>query len=512
MTTEPGKGTKRKAGLVTLGCPNLPGVWLPYAHSNSVGNLKRAAAGRVLKDVPAPDSDAIKRLMKRARGLGAKLAGYRPWDIFDFPQTLTGAKRTRYWDAAVTASRGVYRRSWAFVNAFIKVERTNPAAKHDPDPRVIQFRKAPFCVMIARFLKPIERKYYHVSVDGVSGLRMIGKGLNLDQRADLTLRKWRRFARPVCVGIDASRFDQHCSKELLKVEHAVYTRATYFERDLLKRLLKEQLSNRVFAEGASWVTSGRRMSGDMNTALGNCILMQLMCEDWLDRLGIDYELFIDGDDTLVFLDLDNLDALLSSASNAFLQYGHEIKIENIARELEQILWCQHRLVNVAGTWTYVADWKKALSVYTVNPKFNEPKQQPRILGAVAAGGLHLNQGVPILQAYYSRLREFGNDSWDLTDLDWLHYFAREDIRHHGLKPVVDLPPVDPTTRDSFHKAFGVDPATQALYEAEIARWSPVLGLATDEPGSIDLERRLDSRLGVASWDGASYYSKEHPQD
>ena len=145
------------------------------------------------------------------------------------------------------------------------------------------------------------------------------------------------FNAPVVVSLDASRFDQHVSKELLEIEHSIYMHMC--PSGELRRLLQWQLHNKgVSSQGIRYHTRGKRMSGDMNTALGNCILMILMVSAFMD--GRKYDMLDDGDDGLLIVEEDEYAWVCQNAEPAFLNFGMEIKVENVARSLEEVEWCQ----------------------------------------------------------------------------------------------------------------------------------------------------------------------------
>lgn len=77
------------------------------------------------------------------------------------------------------------------------------------------------------------------------GSTVVAKGLTIDETGRLIARKWLGFARPVAVGIDASRFDQHVSAQALEWEHSIYN--SIFQSDELAMLLKWQINNVGFA-------------------------------------------------------------------------------------------------------------------------------------------------------------------------------------------------------------------------------------------------------------------------
>jgi len=232
------------------------------------------------------------------------MAGFLPEVVpdpyYELPKHYSGSKADKYERATDDVIRrgGITRRD-AGVTMFVKFEKID-STKVDPDPRAIQFRDPKYCVEVSKYLKPIEPHLYQFRGDGKQfpATRCIGKGLNSVERATLLKEKFDAFVDPVVISIDCSRFDQHCSAELLEIEHLVYK--LLCPDPWFAEILSWQLTNRVRSRhGLEYVAHGRRMSGDMNTALGNCVLMVLMVAAAFQR---DYDMLDDGDDVLVLVE------------------------------------------------------------------------------------------------------------------------------------------------------------------------------------------------------------------
>lgn len=109
---------------------------------------------------------------------------------------------------------------------------------------MIQPRLPRYNVIVGRYLKPLEHTLYR-ALAKMHGSTVVTKGLTIDQTGRLLARKWHKFNHPVAVGIDASRFDQHVSKQALEWEHSIYNKL--FESDELAAALKWQIYNVGFA-------------------------------------------------------------------------------------------------------------------------------------------------------------------------------------------------------------------------------------------------------------------------
>jgi hypothetical protein len=156
-----------------------------------------------------------------------------------------GRRRTIYEKAFDSLHGSPLVKKDSILKYFLKVEKTNFTAKSDPVPRGISPRNPRYHVSLGVFIKRIEHEVYNIVAD-IFGATTIAKGLNAQQRGDLMLSHWKTFTDPVAVGLDASRFDQHVSAEMLKVEHSFYKK--FFQNNKeLDRLLRWQVLNHGLA-------------------------------------------------------------------------------------------------------------------------------------------------------------------------------------------------------------------------------------------------------------------------
>jgi hypothetical protein len=287
------------------------------------------------------------------------------------------------------------------------------------------------------------------------------KGFNAEDRGKQIAKAWSTFKRPVAVGLDASRFDQHVSRGVLEVEHRAYT---YMNRDPeLARLLAHQLANKVTATAADgkvkYVTNGGRMSGDMNTALGNCLLSCLMVYSYMRHLGISkYRLFNDGDDCVLIVERRHLHRL-DGLKDYFLEFGFNMKVEKPVYILEEIEFCQSHPVfdgvsHVMVRNPTLAMSKDSTTLVGIDSEASWNTQR----GNVAACGLSLTQGIPVMQAFYEAL---GRGTSILrnraTPSSGMEYLAERMDRSDRQ--------ITAAGRCSYCLAFGIAPKDQVIQEA-----------------------------------------------
>jgi hypothetical protein len=399
-----------------------------------------------------------------------------------FIDTYEGRKRTIYQQACDSlATRPVTRRD-AYSTAFLKAEKIAFYSKPDPAPRLIHPRSPRYNAAVGVYIKRIEHKVYDCvnRVWGGVGPTIL-KGYNARQIGAYIHAKWKRFKRPLAIGLDASRFDQHVSRQALVWEHERYLQ--FFrgsDAQALRTLLSWQLKTKVWArcrDGiVKYTVDGMRFSGDMNTGLGNCLLMCAMVYCYARSIGVDCELINNGDDCVVIMD-ENDHARWDddNMKQWFRRLGFTMKSEPPVRVLEQIEFCQWHPVEVAGEWLMVRAHGKAMSKDCISIKpLDSEGVYDKWRYTIGSGGLSLTGGVPVQQSFYqAMMRDAGNQR--LVDLTLDTGFARWS---RGMERKCET--VSPQTRVSYWLAFGVTPdqqeAIESLYNSITPKWC---GTTTD---------------------------------
>jgi len=384
-----------------------------------------------------------------------------------FVNSYSGRKKQRYREALDKIRNGRFcPETAAEVSVFVKFEKTDRTSKRDPVPRVISPRDPQFNVRIGRYLKHLEKPLFK-AVDGMFGETTIMKGLNSEQAAAVLRGKWDSYVNPVAVGLDASRFDQHVSFEALQWEHDVYLNCfpANKHKQRLARLLKCQLVNfcrgRVPDGEVVYCVRGTRMSGDMNTSMGNCLLMCSMIYCYLEHIGVDAKLANNGDDCVLFLDKADLPKL-SGLYDWFMSVGFNMAIEDPVDEFEQFEFCQTKPVFDGTTWVMcrkpLAIAKDSVLLHPWDKKSD--KYFRAWLDSVGVGGLRLAGRIPIFQEFYSLYKRSGSASRKYNMGQHVGFNMTEALS--GMKR--DYGAITPQCRASFYYAFGITPDEQECLE------------------------------------------------
>lgn len=389
-------------------------------HNNSMANALRAVRERVfaverqgqLQPPPRPARGVVKERLADFRGLLLRRLGRcMPWSYDQFLASYRGSKLRRYTVAVQSLLVREITMADSFLSSFVKAEAVNFTAKPDPAPRLIQPRSPRFNAAVGRYLRPLEHRVYAAIASIFRGPTVM-KGYNAVQTAANLWDMWQCFTDPAVVRLDASRFDQHVSHSALQWEHSVYN-GVYRSKELAE-LLKWQLTNTGFVrnrEGAfKYSVKGCRMSGDMNTALGNCMIMCAMVWTYSRDRGVRVRLANNGDDCAVFMERHDLDKYMEGLDQWFLEMGFTMCVEGVATEFTGIEFCQTRPVYNGEGWVMCRSPYLGLCKDTLckHPDMCRPLTGYRRWAfQVGVAGGHLAAGVPVFQAAYAAMRRAG---------------------------------------------------------------------------------------------------------
>lgn len=467
-------------------------------HNSDVHTTARGLMERVFfvsdpeggfREPPQPDVMFRARLAQFYQRLVRRMPSTTPLTDEQFVAQYRGRKRAVY-QRAVDELRKVrpLNRSDSYLSTFVKAEKLNLSAKEDPAPRVIQPRTPRYNVEVGKYLKPIEHRLYKAinSLFG-KGDTVVVKGLNAAERGKLISSKWGKFRKPVAVGLDASRFDQHVSVAALLWEHSVYV-AIYRNDPYLARILSWQRSNRGFVrcpDGTiEYRKAGSRMSGDMNTAMGNVLLMCAMMWSYMRQEcpGVKYEFVNDGDDCILVVEQGDLHRL-NSLVGWFHNMGFTMIREPPVFELEHVEFCQAQPVyddryrhHVMIRDPRVTTTKDLVSVRPIQ----SAQHWETYCKAVGECGISLAGATPIKSQFYQALLRCKAPSRDSRTYQRNRKARRAKQRANGvleesgmvrLSLGMQRKILEPSAeaRFSFWKAFGFTPDHQTALESELRK-------------------------------------------
>jgi len=393
-----------------------------------------------------------------------------------FDKTDTHSTRMTYQhyvDTCPPQKRSIYQRAMeslnvkgisikdSFIGVFCKFEKVKYSRLKRSVPRVISPRKPRYNLELGTYIRPIEKRIYAV-IDKLFGSPTVMKGLNMAQRGQVIAKKWMRFKKPVFLGLDAHRMDQHVSEDALEWSHSIYKK--YYPRSkLFRKLVKWQLHNRgsgFCVDG--WVkysVRGKRQSGDVDTSLGNVLIMCAIVFSLFLENEIDGELINDGDDCGLMFEAEELVEFLPKIAPWFLDFGFTVKIEDPVYVLEQIVFCQAQPIFDGVNYVMVRDPRVSISKDCVSLKpLDNDKITQRWGAAIGLGGISMVGGIPVVQEFYQALIRSSNGAKPLDDVSLRKYTNRGlGMNRQWTEPVAK-------SRLSFWLAFGTTPDEQIAVE------------------------------------------------
>jgi hypothetical protein len=347
---------------------------------------------------------------------------------------------------------------FARVNCFIKYEKGEDSVDKPPEmkpPRLISYRKPPYCYTLARYMKPLERRIFYMRQgrNVPKREREFVKGLDSWQVAESLRHMSRRFPNPVWVLADHEKYDASLN-DCLRSHFRQYAQAHYPKSSDVRRLLRLQRRNKCRTKGGiQFEVQGTMLSGEYITSLEDSFDNGALIKEWLH--SIDHEMRVNGDDSVVCLDASDLQRL---DMDFWRKAGFVTKIE-IVYDFSMVEFCQCKPVRVGGRWRMVRKPGRVLArtAYTCKT-FPNNSGYLKLLGSIGLGELHCNTGVPILQSWAQLL--IRSSQGQFSEALYAEYMVRRHERTDVSRPITVQARVD------FDVAFGISSTQQIALE----RW------------------------------------------
>lgn len=446
-------------GGVAPQCDNV--VHNSEHHNNLVGVIERVILAKGTEP-PQPLPGLFLRTLSGVFAWFSREAHVaRPWTQDELLAHTRPHKMRLTIEACKSLAISGVRKADSYIRGFVKAEKV---FDKEAAPRVIQPRTPRYVVATSVFLKRLEGPIYSLLAKLWGGPTVM-KGFNAEQTASHLRDMWEAFNDPVAVGLDASRFDQHVSREALEWEHSVY-KLFYrgADRSELTRLLSWQVKQKAFFHApdgrVKFDITGGRASGDINTALGNCLLMSVLVYAYCISRDIRARLANNGDDCVVVMERADVAKFRLGVDQFFLDHGFTMKVEEPVYTFERIVFCQTQPVWASGVWRMCRQFPQCLRKDTMYIDVRKDEVRGRI-AAIGVCGTAVASGVPCLQALYEQMSGVGCPS----SHDSVGYGFT--MMSHGLTP--KHVEVTDEARLSFFSAFGINPHIQKLFEAQTLR-------------------------------------------
>lgn len=405
-----------------------------------------------------------------------------------------GTKYKTYLQAAERYWRDGVKRMDAQLRSFVKFEKCDLTKA----PRVINPRSPIFNLKLGQFLKKNEHCYFEAIAAVFKQDHVVIKGMDSHASAEAIESMWDAVKDAIGIGGDASKFDMHVSREALMFEHLCYLRPlvnsyeeaveaqetgdrrfsngeeldeSWSDIEQLAWLLAAQLDNSgkaYFRDGSlRFRMRGTRASGDLNTSLGNCILMCAMTYCWQRRCGVTVQLANNGDDCMYILERRDEQRWRSGLEEFYRAKGFRMVLEDTVDELEQVEFCQSRPVRTIEGLTMVRNPK---TLVTKGSMCLLPVDNMRVLRkwmmAIGVAEGSLARGVPVLQSFAKAMRRNGERC---TQRLIKAAYSQSNRMYHSDMVVKDQI-ITAEARVSFYMAWGITPAEQRALEGHYDHW------------------------------------------
>lgn len=422
-------------------------------HRSCIHNELRSLSGRVLQVTTVSNKSIYHLVMEEAVLLAHQIKLRNP-HVGDIISLFPTHKKKAYRRAMNSLLELPLRKADASISAFVKYEKLS-IMERDGDPRMIQARNQRFNLELGKWTRNIEKTLYQLRDE--MGWQVVAKGMNQQRRAWELKKRWDRYQNPEAVSLDLSRWDMHCNQDLIKVMHRFYMEVS--PSTDLQRMLEYQLINKGYTRnGIKYSRPGGVMSGDMTTAVGNCVLVLSMILAYKRATKGKWTILDDGDDFVIIGNKEDLS--MDRLDQWFKVLGHSLKVEGTTTKFNQIKFCQSKPMFHHGMWEMVPDPRKVLSSAFMYP---ESKADQRYRAQIYHARAILHQGQPILgplfrklhTKFYNVYREIVNPG-ELTQLDY-------QLRVDGRTKVTILD-IDPESRLQMEVMWGINPTIQEILE------------------------------------------------
>lgn len=426
-------------------------------HEHTVAQEVKTICNRHLFDTPVPKMGGIawKLFCKRMRWLSRELGYVPPTSLTSLIRGRSGRRRRRFRLGVERYLRDGVGLSDSRVTEMQKLEFYSADKLAVKEDRGIQFRSVQYNAALARHLHGIEAKL--VGWHGL-GYHPLAKGRTPQQRAEMLCWMSSKYVKPKFLCVDHSRFDAHVNLQLLREEHKLYLRCCKYNPEL-KQLLKWQESNIGYTRsGVKYKVRGKRMSGDINTGLGNTVLNLCMLLAYLDFVGESGHVFLDGDDSVVVVDSKFDDTGLEQ----FMLDLGMVSEKEVVVDLCKVEFCQSKPVWLPGGVTMVRNPLKVLATMGRSPEKHGPTTGPQVAVASAMCELAVLPGCPIIDPVARNvLRAF--DGVKPRKTDKIRY--KEETYGFDIGDwngeCVDINAI---SRFSLYRAWDIPPGMQEIYE------------------------------------------------
>lgn len=366
-----------------------------FVHASSAQNEFTSLRNRVLMAVGSASGDGVANMRYGfsylKRSLALQVGKLRPWKMGKVVEHMS--KRhpgLLYRRAAESLKTKALRTADFRLRMFIKQEKTvvDSCLDQPKTPRAIQYRGPRANLCLGRYILAFEDAFYaSFQKRNPSGLTT-SKGLSPLRRAELIRELWTESGS-AALCLDFSRFDAHVTVDLLRDEHSCYAEAFGKDRMLTWMLERQCCASGTSRLGFKYRQTGGRASGDVNTAVGNTLIVLALMKSLLrDRRG---NILCEGDDCVIFARPEVVLELNAELDQWSANCGVKVT-SSVAFDLSQVDYCSGKVLQHGdGSVSHVRNWPK--------PLYSDGLYVGRVVNDLHASSLRKAMAISALLSY-----------------------------------------------------------------------------------------------------------------
>lgn len=269
----------------------------------------------------------------------------------------------------------------AIVTPFTKIEKMK--TNKYKAPRMIQARHPVFNIHYGAYIKPLE----HMILSRKTHIHF-GKGDYdlIAQKINKLRNKYTWYTEG-----DHKTFDAHVTTEALKLTHKFYQSCYNHDRKL-RELSKRTLNNICISRHEDkYKIKGTRMSGDVDTSIGNSLINYAILMWLLDELGITGDAIVNGDDFILFT---KEEIPIDLAATMFRRVNMETELLPSTQNIHQVEFCKSKFViTPEGNFTMMANPSRSIETFGMTHRVHVDRQS--FIHDVAICHAYINSNNPI---------------------------------------------------------------------------------------------------------------------
>jgi len=446
-----------------------------YVFSNCAENVVAAVCQRIALPVCEPKPSMLVLVRKFYQYLATRF-DVHPIGFREVINCYRSAKKKKYEKALRMIYSGVYDDQIRATQVFVKNQKelVEPFGKVRK-PRGIYATSPVLCLLMARFIKPLEEQLIQlIGIDPIEGIligeptrqvggRLFTKGLTLREQAIALREDWESYGVPVVIPMDGDKFEGHQSNAMMDETWLFYNRVSHW---IYRTLQKYCRYAHLYSDtGLVATLEGKLLSGKRDTSVQGCLhTLTYLFIMYVVYMKMDVRFKINGDDSNVTTDIKELK---TGWQECIVELGGRLgqvfSVSEPVRHFEQLDYCQTRPIYVNG-WVMCGIPSKVLCTSTVVDKAMKVKSMRDYIYSYGLAELISYNGAPIITAHAKALMSLSKGRLNTNYFDdWLYEELKLELKgktFRNIQPMV----ISAKARETFARAFDISVERQLFIE------------------------------------------------